>query len=96
MEQVDVLIKKSEEIIDQAIEIALKEVQRIARKELHSNKKLKRFTMYMGTYFFSDSDGPIFGYECQELDSFIDKYCDLHLTGCAMSFTKNGEVLTNW
>jgi len=96
MKEIDLLIEKSEQLLTEASELALKEIERIARKELGKNKKLKKFTMAMGTYFFSYKNEIAYSYECKELDELINKYSDLHLTGCPMMFTEKGDVITDW
>jgi len=99
MEEIDKLIEKSEQLLGEATELAIKEIERIARKELNKNKDLEDFTMCMGSYFFSyknQIEHDYKHYRTKELDDFIEKYSVLRLMGKPMTFTRNGNVITNW
>lgn len=91
-------MKEIDDLIEKAINIGLKEVERIARKELTNNKKLHKFTMAMGRYFFTNKKNEIqYNYECKELNDFISEYNDdLGLTGNPMCFTAKGQIVTDW
>lgn len=97
MENIDNLIQESENILEKATELCLIEIEKIARSIMSKNKKLKKFTMAMGTYFFSYENGVAHDYENKKLDDFISKYDnELKLTGCAMMFSEKGDIITDW
>jgi hypothetical protein len=96
---------------DIANDLAVKEVERLARQVLKNNpKELLNFTMCMGSYFFSDTKDEIIhtvvgdnekfmeglkGYN--ELVNFIMKWDEYFgLTGTPMTFTAEGEMITDW
>lgn len=96
---------------DIANDLAIKEVERLARQVLRNNpKEVLNFTMAMGSYFFSDNQDEIIhtvvggnesflksleGYN--ELKEFIAKWDEYFgLTGTPMTFTADGEMITNW
>ncbi len=89
-----------ETLLNSATDIALDEIERLARKHLSKYPhKLKDFTMAMGTYFFTDKNNNILydKYRCIELDNFISKWDEhLSLTGNPMYFTAKGKMLTDW
>ena len=94
---IDAEIEKSEIHLTKATELCLIEIEKMARSIISKNKKLKKFTMAMGTYFFSYENKIAHDYENKKLDDFISKYDDeLKLTGCAMTFTEKGDVITDW
>lgn len=78
---------KIDNLLDEAGQIASDEVKRLALKILKRNKKLDRFYMGMGTWFFIDKHGrniDTFDEEkiFEEIDSFISEFDDvLHITG---------------
>jgi hypothetical protein len=84
----------------QAIDLALIEVERLARKILATHPNLTEFVMAMGTATFFD------GYEHLALDEraymkplrdFFDEWNDvLHLAGTPMRFTATGKKITDW
>lgn len=95
-------------LIDKANEIALKEVERLARKVLSSNKsKCHEFFMCMGSFFFIRKNGDII-HSCEtksleslkgynELDDFIMEWDEiLHITGEPMRFTLLSDVKKDW
>lgn len=96
MNKIDLHIQNATEEINKATNLALLEVVRIARLELEKNKELKKFTMAMGTYFFSYENENTNGHECKELDDFIYKYSELKLTGEPITFTTTGDIITDW
>lgn len=97
MKDIDKLIEESETILEKATELCLIKIEKMARNIISKNKKLKTFTMAMGTYFFSYENGVAHDYENKKLDDFISKYDnELKLTGCAMTFSEKGDVITDW
>lgn len=88
MKKIDDLISQSDDLLNKATDLCLIEVERRARNILSKNKKLKEFTMAMGTYFFSYENEIAFNYENKSFDDFMNKYNHLKLTGCAMTFTE--------
>ena len=84
----------------QAEDLALIEVERLARKILVEHSNLDEFVMGMGEAFFSD------GYENLAIDEraymkplrdFIGEWDDvLKLTGTPMRFTATGKKVTDW
>jgi len=96
---------------DIANELAVKEVERLARFVLSSNpNELLSFMMCMGSFFFNDKKDEIIhacvgdnekylkslsGYN--QLVGFIYKWDEYFgLTGTAMTFTANGKTITDW
>ncbi len=96
---------------DIANDLAIKEVERLARLTLKKNpKQLHKFMMAMGSFFFIDNNDDIIhtmvggnesmlkeleGYN--DLVDFIDKWDeDFKLTGQAMTFTAEGKLIDNW
>lgn len=86
-------------------DLALPEVERLARKCLSQNpKKLNEFVMCMGTFFFTDHAGEVYydhvveklsGYK--PIDDFICEWNGiLKLTGEPMRFTATGIKITDW
>ncbi len=99
MEGVDLLIKQSNQLLEEATKIALKEIERIARKELIQHEYLDEFMMAMGSYVFITKEKKYndTSHKCKELDDFIDEYDEaLSLTGEAIRFSATGEVITDW
>jgi len=96
MKDIDKLVEESEVILEKATRLCLIEIENIARNIISENKKLKKFTMGMGTYFFSYEKDIAYDYNNKKLDDFISKYNHLKVTGCAMMFTEKGEVVTDW
>ena len=106
--EINLEIQKS---FDIANELAVKEVERLARLVLSSNpNELLSFMMCMGSFFFNDNNDEIIhitmgenerfmrsltGYN--QLVNFIYKWDDYFgITGTAMTFTANGETVTDW
>lgn len=103
--------EKIQKHFDIANDLAVKEVERLARKVLKNNStELLNFTMGMGGYFFSDTKDKIIhivvadnekfmqgleGYN--ELVKFIMKWDDyFRLTDTPMTFTAKGAMITDW
>lgn len=106
-----ILNKEIQKHFDIANDLAVKEVERLAREVLRKNpKELLKFTMCMGSYLFCDNKDEIIhtqvggneeflqgreGYN--ELVEFIAKWDDYFgLTGTPMTFTAEGETITDW
>lgn len=89
-------------------DIALAEVERLARIILRKNPSLKEFVNAMGVCFFTTHDGYIVDlYEYgtgtltrksfKELAYLIDEWDSiLKLTGESMRFTATGDKITDW
>jgi len=90
--------EKLDNSFSEAAELAVAEVERLARVELRRNKKLSTFTMAMGTYYFSVKNFILYDYdEAEVLDDFIAEYDkDFHMTGSPMHFTATGEKIFDW
>ena len=90
-------MKEIDDLLDKARSIALLEVERIARKRMRNNKKLKDFTIAMGTYFFSYYGEVAHDYKCAEMDDFISEYDDiLKLTGEGVIYKSDGTSVRDW
>lgn len=99
MEEIDELLKTSATIKEQALKLCLIKIEKMAREVISKNKKLKSFTMAMGTHFFSFENEIAYDFEDKEFEYFIKKYdeiFDYTLKGNAMHFTEKGEVITDW
>lgn len=99
MEEIDELLKTSATIKEQALKLCLFKIEKMAREVISKNKKLKSFTMAMGTHFFSFENEIAYDFEDKEFEYFIKKYdeiFDYTLKGNAMHFTEKGEVITDW
>ncbi len=99
MEKIDELLKNSDTIKEHALELCLFEIERMAREVISKNKKLKSFTMAMGTHFFSFENEIAYDFEDKDFEDFIKKYDEIFnytLKGNAMHFTEKGEVITDW
>lgn len=88
-------------LINNATAIALKEVERLARKILkRNNKSFTGFCMGMGTTSFYDKNGPVDDLDprIKELEDFVwswNKF--LYLTGTPMKLDSwDGELKTDW
>lgn len=86
-------------------DLALPEVERLARKCLSQNPiKIKEFVMCMGTFFFTDQTGEVLYSNIAEkysgykpLNDFICEWDGiLKLTGEPMRFTATGIKITDW
>ena len=86
-----------ENLLSKAEDLALKEVERIAREFL-KDKPGYEFLMCMGTYYFgfpTNINPPLL--KCKELDEFMSEWDSrLGLSGNAMRFTYDSEVVTDW
>ena len=92
--------KAIEKHYQQAVNLALAEVERLARKILAQHANLDEFVMAMGSVGFSD------GYEELAIDEraymkplrdFINEWDGvLKLTGTPMRFTATGKKVTDW
>lgn len=87
-------------LLDQAIAIGLKEVERRARQLMKGRPGI-RFTMAMGGASFYDKRGEPLNDNLQYLQPFykllheFDRY--LKLTGCPMKIERHdGPVVTDW
>lgn len=86
---------------DAVVNLALQEVEERARRILRRHPSLTSFTMAMGTAFFVTANGWTVGvgdraYMRSVADFLIEWDDFLHLTGHPMSFTTEGDVLTDW
>jgi len=86
---------------DDAYQIGLVEVERLARKILAKHPNLDEFVMAMGSAFFTTKDdGNIHPFErayMKPLDRFLTAWDDtLCLTGEPMRFTATGRKETAW
>lgn len=87
--------------LDSASEVAIKEVERIARKTMRAYPEITCFCMAMGTAHFYDADGPMCepnDKRSKELDDFLDEYDQfLKITGRPMRLdSHNGKICTDW
>jgi hypothetical protein len=92
--------------LNDATDVALIEVERMARKILAEHPNLDEFIMAMGGAFFTvkdrgNGDEPsIEPYErryMRTLDRFLTQWdSELHLTGIPMRFTATGTIVTSW
>lgn len=95
------LKKQIQPLLDKAHDIALKELERMARKAMREHPELTEFVMGMGIATFTDkNDNNI---DCNErsylkpLDDFFYEWDDkLGLTGTPMRFTADGPIETEW
>jgi hypothetical protein len=99
--QTNTVNSKIDTHINIAYEIALKEVERLARKILKRNKKsMTGFCMGMGCTSFYDENGPIDDNDprIKELEDFVGTWNrNLYLTGTPMKLTSwDGELLSDW
>lgn len=84
-----------------AVELALAEVERRARKVMREHPAMVEFVMVMGGWSFKGRDGQSYcaedkGY-LQPLEDFISEWDQyLKLTGTPMRFTAIGPVRTQW
>lgn len=86
-------------MLRQASELAIQEVERIARRILKQNRNLIEFVMAMGCWCFWTNEEPLDNEDSRfkELAEFMAEYNDkLKLTGTPMRFTATGPVETNW
>lgn len=97
--------KQLDKLYFQMNDIALIEVERLARKCLNQNpKKLGEFVMAMGHFSFTDIKGETIWEHTYEkcsgfkpLDDFISEWDSiLKLTGEPMRFTATGVKITDW
>jgi len=87
--------------LDSASEVAIKEVERLARKTMRDNPEITCFIMAMGSASFYDADGPMCDpndKRSKELDDFLDKYDQfLRITGYPMRLdSHNGKLQFDW
>lgn len=90
--------KNVEKLLDEAFDIAIAEVERLARKVLERPTYVE-FVMAMGTWVFVDKNGNhVDDASCmKELTDFIDEWNDsLKLTGWPMRFKKDEQVNHDW
>ncbi len=97
--------------LSEAEDLAILEVERLARIVLSKNPKIVReFVMAMGSFFFCDKKDEIIhvvvgdneeilnemqGYE--DLILFLDEFDErLKITGESMRFTHKGKKITKW
>ena len=87
-----------ERLFGLAQEMAIHEVERLAREHLQQNEYLNEFVIAMGTYFFKGQDGEIcYDETCKPLDDLIDKFDEIFsLTGHSMRFTAESKITTHW
>lgn len=92
-------MKKLDNAIEEVYEMALVELEKLARTVLRSNDKSHYFLMAMGTHYFMDINRNIL-YDLpnqNKLDEFINEYNSfLGLTGVPMTFSVNGKIITDW
>jgi hypothetical protein len=97
--------RQIEQLVEIASQIALAEIERIARKVLRKHKsRLTEFVMAMGSATFTHKDGTNVGTNEWEsfagmrpLDKLLDEWDEtLHLTGTPMRFTADGPKVTDW
>lgn len=93
---------------NRACEIALLEMEKLAREILRKNKTLKEFVNAMGSCFFTTYEGDtidLWEYgtsrltkpSFKKLADLIMEWDDyLKLTGEPMRFTATGEKITDW
>lgn len=86
---------------DAVVTLALQEVEDRARRILRRHPPLTDFVMAMGTAFFLTTDGstldPHERAYMRPLADFLVEWDDfLHLTGCPMRFTAEGDRVTDW
>lgn len=105
MEKID---KQLNEMYNKMYNIALSEVEKLARSILKKNPTLKEFVNAMGTCFFTTYEGDtvdLWEYgtsnltrkSFKDLANFIDDWDSiLKLTGESMRFTATGEKKTDW
>lgn len=98
-------MKELDSLLSQAFDLALSEVERIARKIMKQNPRCKSFIMGMGSASFYDIKGDPVGdwgslpypKYLEELDDFLSKYNHLNITGFPVKIVgHNGETITNW
>ena len=89
-----------EQLLNQAVETALIELESIARTILLENNDLHEFVMSMGCWSFTNNDGNIVDADDERLKpiaAMIGKWDDsLKLTGEPMRFTAGGPKITAW
>lgn len=94
---VDALIRHH---LEEAYQVAVKELEARARRILRENSDLVEFVMSMGCWAFYDQEGLIpFDSDprFEPVMSFISRWDDqLKLTGDPMRFTADGPVVTKW
>ena len=95
------LKRQIQPLLDKAHDIALKELERMARKAMKQHPELREFVMGMGGYFFNDQDNNhVYPEECEYLYSINDFMMEwdsvLKLSGNAIRFTVDGPIETEW
>lgn len=93
--------RRVEDLYHRAGVLAIREVEKEARRILKSDPDLNEFVMAMGAAFFTDKNGD--NHQLQDIDAaeelrdFIlewDEY--LRITGVPMRFTADGDKITDW
>jgi hypothetical protein len=85
-----------------AVELALLDVEKEARKILREHSHLEEFVMAMGSWCFWTTDGGQVDnyYDFKYLKPLVDIFEEwdeyLKLTGTPMRFTANGKKVTYW
>lgn len=95
----DKIRNEIESLMRRATVVALSEVERRARKEVEGNSRATKFTMAMGTMFFSDDEGILHDYVGRtKLFDFVREYDrDLGITGNPMHIEKGKNyTLIDW
>lgn len=87
--------------LDAATNLALAELERLARKILAKHHNLDEFFMGMGEVVFSTKDGQNFWPEDRRYTKPVARFLFnwdriLYLTGHPMRFTATGPVVTEW
>ena len=93
------------EAISEASNLAMKEIERIARAHLVRCNTLHEFVMCMGRHFFTDKAGNVMHCDemnlklcdCPELHEFINSIDnELKITGVPIRFTATGLARHDW
>ncbi len=98
--------KQIDNLLNEANKIAMKEVERLARKVMKERPNLKTFCMAMGGICFYDKDGPLRRMDNQPytrtylkpIESFVEEFdYALKLTGQGLRLDSHaGPVITDW
>lgn len=82
-----------------AHDIAIRAIEKEARRLMNEDKNLVEFIMAMGSWDFIGKNGKHVDHKAEHikpLDRFIRDNDYLGLMGTPMRFTKNSGITTNW
>jgi hypothetical protein len=97
-------MSKTQELYDQTVNEALREIERLARQAFKKDKRLVGCVVAMGSFMFKTRGGEIIDDSdedeypaTQPFFEFMDEWDDyLKLSGAGRWFKSDGTTLTDW